>query len=428
MTATQSRTETKTAQPAQLAIDGGTPVRTAPFLPWPVWDERDERGLLETLRSGKWGSHANTGSVAAFSEKFAAYQDAKFGVAVTNGTAALEVALRGAGIQPLDEVIIPPYTFVATATTVLATGAIPVFCDILPDTFLMDPADAERKVTPRTRAIMPVHIAGQPADMDGVLDVAKRHNLKVIEDAAQAPGAAWRGRKVGALGDAGTFSFQSSKNLTSGEGGIVVTNDRELADRCWSTANVGRIREGAWYQHEVMGFNLRLTEFQGALLLSQMEKLPAQYERRERNARYLDAELAKVPGIAPQARDERVTGHAHHLYIFRYDNSQFGGRDRAWFVKAMHAEGIPASQGYTTPLYRMNAVIQERRKWADLARSAGRDVTCPASPEEEALPNTERACGEQGVWLGQTVLLGEERDMQDIVEAVAKVQRAASRG
>jgi len=428
MTATQSITESTASQPPRLAIDGGTPVRTAPFLSWPVWDERDEQALLKTLRSGKWGSHADTGNVAAFSAKFAAYQDAQFGVAVTNGTAALEVALRGAGIQPLDEVIIPPYTFVATATAVLATGAIPVFCDILPDTFLMDSADAERKVTPRTRAIMPVHIAGQPADMDGVLEVAKRHDLKVIEDAAQAPGAAWRGRKVGGLGDAGTFSFQSSKNLNAGEGGMVVTNDREMADRCWSTANVGRIREGAWYQHEVMGFNLRLTEFQGAILLSQMEKLPAQYERRERNARFLDAELAKVPGIAPQARDERVTGHAHHLYIFRYDNSQFGGRGRAWFVKAMHAEGIPASQGYTTPLYRMNAVIQERRKWADLARSAGRDVTCPASPEEEALPNTERACGEQGVWLGQTVLLGEERDMQDIVEAVAKVQRAASRG
>ncbi len=424
MTATQPRAESGTGQ---LALDGGTPMRTAPFPAWPIWDERDEQALIETLRSGRWGSHANTGNVATFCERFAAYQDAQHGVAVTNGTAALEVALRGVGIQPLDEVIIPPYTFVATATAVLATGAIPVFCDVLPDTFLIDPADAERKVTPRTRAIIAVHIAGQPADMDGILDVAKRHDLKVIEDAAQAHGASWRGRKVGALGDAGTFSFQSSKNVNAGEGGIVVTNDRALADRCWSVANVGRIREGAWYQHEVMGFNLRLAEFQGALLLSQLEKLPEQFERRERNARFLDRELAKVPGILPQAHDARVTGHAHHLYVFRYDQSAFGGRDRAWFVKAMHAEGIPVSPGYTTPLYRMNAVIEERRKWAELARAAGRKVTCPSSPEEEALPNAERACGEQGIWLGQTVLLGDERGMQDIVGAAAKVQRAAGR-
>jgi dTDP-4-amino-4,6-dideoxygalactose transaminase len=438
-----------------LALEGGTPVRTTPFPSWPVWDERDERALLDTLRSGRWGSHANTGSVAAFVERFAAYQDARFGVAVTNGTAALEVALRAVGVEPLDEVIVPPYTFVATATAVLALGAVPVFCDILPDTFLIDPADAERKVTPRTRAIVAVHVAGQPADMDGVLDVARRHHLKVIEDAAQAHGASWRGRKVGALGDAGTFSFQSSKNLNAGEGGVVLTNDREVADRGWSVANVGRVREGApqpgsasegnaaaraasqsssrtggtpagWYRHEVMGWNMRLTEFQGALLLAQMERLPQQFERRERNARLLDRELANIPGIRPQARDERVTGHAHHLYLFRYDRSHFSDRDRSWFVAALRAEGIPASQGYVTPLYRMNAVIHERRKWADLARAAGREITCPPSPDEEALPVSERACGDEGVWFGQTVLLGEECDMQDIIRAIAKVQRAAS--
>ena len=419
---------TATQEKAALAVDGGTPVRTAPFPKWPVYDEREERALLETLRSGRWGSHANTGNVATFSERFAAYQEAQHGVAVTNGTAALEVALRAVGVGPLDEVILPPYTFVASATAVLAIGAIPVFCDILPDTLLIDPADAARKVTPRTKAIIAVHIAGQPADMDGVLEVAKRHSLKVIEDAEQANGAALRGRKVGAIGDAGTFSFKSSKNVIAGEGGVIVTNDREVADRSWSFANVGRIREGAWYQHEAMGMNLRMTEFQGALLLAQMERLDEQFERRERNARYLDRELAKVPGITPQARDERVTGHAHHLYVGRYDKSAFGGRDRAWFLKAMHAEGIPVSAGYTTPLYRMNAVIQERKKWADLAREAGRDVTCPASPEEEALPNTERACGEQGFWLGQTVLLAEEKDMADIVGAAAKVQRAAAHG
>ncbi len=416
----------KQSKSGQLALDGGTPVRTAPFPRWPVWDERDEAALLGVLRSGKWGSHAQSGTVAAFAEQFAAFQDARHGVAVTNGTAALEVALRAAGVEPLDEVVLPPYTFVASATAVLSLGAIPVFCDILPDTFLMDAADAERRVTPRTRAILAVHVAGQPADMDAVLGVAKRHGLKVIEDAAQAHGAAWRGRKVGAIGDAGTFSFQSSKNLTAGEGGLVVTDDDALAERAWSIANVGRVRQGAWYQHEGMGSNLRLTELQGALLLSQLERLPEQFERRERSARYLDRELVRVRGLTPQARDERVTGHAHHLYLLRFDSEHFGGKDRAWFLDAMRAEGVPCSAGYTTPLYRMNAVISERRKWAELARAAGREVNCPTSPDEEALPVTERVCGGEGIWLTQNILLGEEKDMADIVEAAAKVQRTAS--
>ena len=412
----------------QLAIDGGTPVRDKPFPTWPVWDESDERAVLETLRSGRWGSSGGGARVDEFAAKFAAYQDAKHGVAVTNGTAAIEVALRAAGIEPLDEVIIPPYTFVATATAVLALGAIPVFADIREDTFLIDAENAARKITPRTKAIIAVHIAGQPADMDAVLALAKQHNLKVIEDAAQAHGAAWKGTKIGALGDAGTFSFQSSKNVNAGEGGMVVTNDDEIAVRAWSVANVGRIPKGAWYQHELMGWNLRLTEMQGALLLSQFARLPEQYERRENNAQYLDWELAQVPGITPQARDERVTGHAHHLYVMRYDKARFGGKDRAWFLKAMQAEGIPASAGYTTPLYRMNAVINERRKWAEIGRAAGKDVTCAASPDEEACAVTERICGEQGMWFGQTVLLGDERDMGDIVTAAAKVQKAAARG
>ena len=269
-------------------------MRTAPFPSWPVWDERDEQALLAVLRSGTWGAHAGT-RVTEFGQRFAAYQQAEHAVCVTNGTAALEVALRAVGVGPLDEVIIPPYTFVATATAVLAIGAIPVFCDILPDTYLIDAADAERRITPRTRAIVAVHIAGQPADLDAVGDVARRHGLKVVEDAAQAHGAAWRGRRVGAIGDAGSFSFQSSKNLNAGEGGIILTDDREVAERAWSLANVGRIPDGAWYQHEGMGFNLRLTEFQGALLLSQLERLPEQFERRERNARFLDRGAVRDP-------------------------------------------------------------------------------------------------------------------------------------
>jgi dTDP-4-amino-4,6-dideoxygalactose transaminase len=420
-------TETRPSAPVaeKLALDGGPAVRSAPFPSWPVWDERDERAVLEALRSGRWGAHGGT-RVSEFGRRFAELHQAQHAVCVTNGTAALEVALRAVGVGPLDEVIIPPYTFVATATAVLAIGAIPVFCDILPETYLIDAADAERRVTPRTRAIVAVHIAGQPADLDAVGAVAGRHGLKVVEDAAQAHGAAWRGRRVGAIGDAGTFSFQSSKNLNAGEGGIVLSDDRAVAERAWSLANVGRIPDGAWYQHEAMGFNLRLTELQGALLLAQMERLPEQFERRERNAALLDRELARIPGIAPQARDERVTGHAHHLYVMRYDGAAFGGRPREWFLRALRAEGVPCSPGYTTPLYRMNAVVNERLKWATIARDCGRPVALPATAEEEALPVTEKACGEEGVWLTQNVLLGAEADMGQIVEAVAKVQRQAT--
>lgn len=428
---------------ATLALDGGTPVRIQPFPTWPVWDERDEAALLGVLRSGTWGSTLGE-RVSIFAQDFAAYQDAAHGVCVTNGTAALEVALRAAGVQPLDEVIVPPYTFVASATAVLAIGAIPVFCDIRQDTLLIDADDAARRVTPRTKAIIAVHLAGQPADMDAVLALARERDLRVIEDCAQAHGAAWRGRKVGALGDAGAFSFQASKNLNAGEGGIVLTNDRALSERAWSLANVGRIPQGAWYQHELMGWNLRMTEFQAALLLAQLERLPEQFQRRDANARYLDHELGRIEGIFPQARDERVTGHAHHLYAFRYDPAAWGGdarggadgqghkpgaaaarqRPREWFLRALRAEGIPVSAGYTTPLYRMNAIVNERRKWAELARQAGRSVTCPESPDDEALPVTELICAEQGAWFGQRLLLGNEADMADVATAVAKLRRA----
>jgi dTDP-4-amino-4,6-dideoxygalactose transaminase len=410
------------------AIDGGTPVRTRTFPEWPVVTPEDEAALLAVLRSKRWGARLGN-RVDTFAETFARYQDAAHGIACTNGTAALEVALRAVGVEPFDEVIVPPYTFVASATSILSIGAIPVLCDVREDTLLIDAEDAARRVTPRTKAILPVHLAGQPADVDAVLVLAKRHNLKVVEDAAQAHGASWKGTKVGALADAGTFSFQSSKNLTAGEGGIVVTNDRAVAERAWSYVNVGRVPQGAWYQHEVMGWNLRMTEFQAAILLSQFERLPAQFERRERNARLLDRELAQIEGVHPQARDNRVTGHAHHLYSFRYDSAAWGGRPRAWFLKALRAEGIPASDGYTTPLYRMNAVWNERRKWAAIARRAGVDTALPETPDAEGagLPVVERVCAEQGAWLGQALLLREEADMQDIVTAFAKL-RASVRG
>jgi dTDP-4-amino-4,6-dideoxygalactose transaminase len=411
-----------TATAERLAVDGGTTVRTAPFPEWPVVDATDEAAVLGVLRSKQWGSHSGGGKVVAFQQAFAQFQDAKYGVAVTNGTAALEVALRACGVGLGDEVIVPPYTFVATASACLLIGAFPVFVDVDPETFNIDPAKIEAAITPHTKAIIAVHIAGGPADMNGVLAVARKHGLRVIEDAAQAHGAAWDGRHVGALGDAGTFSFQSSKNLTGGEGGIVLSNDAEVAETAWSVANVGRTRTGDWYFHDLLGSNFRLTEMQGALLLSQLQRLPQQIALRERNAQRLSAELAEEPGLTPTRRDPRVTTHAWHLFMSSYDAAAFGGRPRADFLKALRAEGIPGSPGYT-PLYTAPAI---RKAVATLEEKLGRSgYTERLDPTR--FPTNERVCNEEAVWFTQRLLLGDDHDVDDIVTAVRKVQRAFAR-
>lgn len=395
----------------RLAVDGGAPVRDVkarPWPRWPVWDEREEKALLAALRSGTWGQSTQ---VQAFQEEFARFQDAQYGVCNVNGTASLEAALRAAGIGMGDEVIVPPYTFIATASAVLMCNGTPVFADIDPDTYNLDPAAAGAAITPRTRAIIPVHIAGCPADMDAFAALAKKHGLVLIEDCAQAHAAAWNGRKVGALGDMGTFSFQSSKNINAGEGGMVLTNSKEWHERCWSVVNVGRVPDGAWYEHRVLGSNLRMTEFQAALLRVQLTRLPQQAQRRWENAQILNRELAKIPGIRPMRLDPRVTMHAYHLYIFRYSPQEFG-MSRADFLRALNAEGVPCSAGYV-PLYR-NELFRTGRTYAGTQVDYSK-VCCPVA---------ERVCEDEAIWLFQSMLLGTPADMDEIVEAVGKVGRA----
>jgi len=396
------------------ALLGGTPVRGKPFPLWPVFDEREERNLLDVLHSREWGTHGGGRLLPEFEQKFAAYQHAAHGIAVANGSVALETAFFAADFQPGDEVITTPYTFIATITAILRSGARPVFVDVDPETYQIDASQIEGAVTTRTKAIVPVHLGGCPGDLDQILDVATRHHLLVVEDACQAWGAEWRGKRVGALGDAGTFSFQTSKNITAGEGGIVVTNRRDIFERCWSYRNVGRVPGGAWYQHEVLGWNYRLTEFQAAILLPQLERLPEHTRQRTASARYLDERLAAIPGIAPMRRDERVTQNAWHLYMLRYDPAGFHGLPRARFLEALRAEGIPASPGYTTPLAQVSAV--QRAIQATYGPS-GETWTPPS------LPATERACATEAVWLGQTVLLGDREGAESVVAAIEKVQR-----
>lgn len=400
---------------SKLAINGGEKACNASFLSWPVWDESDCEAVVEVVRSGQWWSIGGT-KVHEFEQKFAEYQGAKFGICVPNGTIALVVALQAAGVGAGDEVIVTPYTFIASASSIVQTNAIPVFVDIDPDTMNLSPAAVEAAITDKTKAIMAVHIGGMPADMDAIMNIAKKHNLKVIEDSAQAHGASWRGKGVGSIGDAGAFSFQASKNLTSGEGGIITACDKEIADSAWSIHNVGRVQGGAWYEHPVLGCNYRMTEFQAAILLNQLRKLDAETKLRNENGPYLAERLSKIDGIQPQKRDERVTSHAYHLFISRYLAEETTGVPRAKFIEAVAAEGVPLSTGYL-PLYR-SGVFELMQDDCPLGcRFYGKTMDYA----NLHLPNCEKLCDSEALWLTQTVMLGTRKDMDQIADAFEKV-------
>lgn len=395
-----------------LAALGGQAVRTKGFPAWPVFGPEEEEALLGVLRSGQWGRIGGR-AVAELERRFAEFQHAKHAVAVVNGTTALRIAVLAAGIEAGEEVIVPPYTFLATASAVVEANATPVFADLDAETFNLAPEAIRAAVTPRTRAIIVVHLGGMPADMDAILGLAEQHDLIVIEDAAHAHGAEYKGRRVGSIGHMGCFSFQSSKNLTSGEGGAVTTCDERLAAVCRSIHNCGRSEKGAWYEHNLISGNHRMTEFQGALLSRQLDRLEDQCALRDRNGRHLAKRLREVPGISPQPRDGHETRHAYHLFPMRYDEDAFGV-PRAAFVEALRAEGIPISAGYTVPLYRQPMFLNKAfgpyaaaGAHMDYAR-----VRCPVA---------ERICRKEGCWLTQNLLLGTTDDMDDIADAVRKL-------
>ncbi|MBI4551225.1 MAG: DegT/DnrJ/EryC1/StrS family aminotransferase [Candidatus Latescibacteria bacterium] len=399
-----------------LAINGGPVIRTKPFPTWPVYSEKDAQAVGEVILSGNWG-HNTAKRVETFQDRFAEYHNAKHAICVTNGTTALVLALQSVGVGPGDEVLVPAYTFIATAAAVLMVNAVPVFVDIDPATYNMDPAKAEAAITPRTKAIMPVHFAGLPADMDRFTDLARRRNLMLVEDAAQAHGAQWNGRGVGAIGQMGGFSCQSSKNLNSGEGGIILTNDDELAKVARSLSNCGRSEDGLWYGHYRLAGNHRMTELQAALLLAQMDRLDEQTARRNDSGDYLTSKLREIDGVEPTVRGPAVTRHAYHLHIFRYKSDAFGGVPKKRFVEALQAEGIPASPGYSMPLYQQPVFIL--KNFGSYRHS---DASHDIDYTSLHLPETERACFEEAVWFSQHVLLGSRSDMDDIVRAIAKIR------
>lgn len=398
------------------ALRGGTRTVARSF-PWPIFDESDVAAVTEALRSGRWGDPNCTDLVADFEREFAAACGTRFALAVVNGSVALRIALIASGVRPGDEVIVPPYTFIATASVVLEANCVPVFADLDPDTYNLDPEAVARAITPRTRAILPVHFGGQPCDMDRLMALADRHGLSVIEDACHAHGAEYRGRKLGSIGHAGCFSFQSSKNLTSGEGGAVATNDEARHDLMNSLRNVGRVKGGQWYEHHHAGCNYRLGTLQAALLKVQLGRLEEQTRRRDENGRYLAGLLEGIEGIRPLTRGHGETLHAYHLFVFRYDRRAFGGLPKAEFAQLLAAEGVPAFMGYPKPLYQQ-PLFQERR------------FACYAIPDSidyrrVSCPVAERACFEEGVWILQHGLLGAREDMEAFAAAILKIQRWA---
>jgi perosamine synthetase len=403
------------------ALFGGTPVRRKPFPSWPVADVREEDALVRVIRSGKWFRGEN---VAAFETAYASLTGAKQCLATANGTSALITSLAALGVGPGDEVIVPPYTFVATVNAVLMMRALPVFVDSDLETFQMDARKVEQAITGSTRVIMPVHLGGSAADLDTIMEIARRRGVTVVEDACQAHLAEWRGRKVGTYGKAGCFSFQASKNLNSGEGGAILTDDEAFVETCYRFHNNGRGRRntGDDFSYRNSGANLRMTEFQAALLTAQMTRLEAQSRKRDENAAHLTSLLRQIPGITPARMYEGCTRNAYHLYMFRYDSSRFSGLPRAAFLKALAAEGVPSQGGYS-PL--------NKEPFLEAALSNPGIQAIYSRPRLEAwraqtrCPQNDRLCTE-AVWLVQTMLLGSRQDMEDIAAAIGKVQTHAA--
>jgi perosamine synthetase len=406
--------------PGRPALLGGPKAHPAPFPAWPIFDTAEERAVAQTLHSGRW-YRGNGKNVAQFEEAYAKLTGTKTCLATTSGTSALYTALNALGVEPGDEVIVPPYTFIATINVVLRQHALPVFVDTDPATFQMDATKLEAAITPRTRAIVPVHLGGNSCDLDAILAIARRRNVAVLEDACQAHLAEWRGRKVGSYGAAGCFSFQASKNLNSGEGGAIITNDEDLRERCFAFHNNGSgFRSiGSNFTYASGGFNLRMAEFPAALLVAQMARIEAQARTRTENAEYLTSMLKEIPGIAPARMYEGCTRNAYHLYMFRYDARQFGGLPRAMFLKALAAEGIPASGGYSP--------LNTQAFLKSTLHSRGYQRIYPAKEiaaweERNHCPANDRLC-EEAVWLTQTMLLAPRESMTAIAEAVAKIRK-----
>jgi dTDP-4-amino-4,6-dideoxygalactose transaminase len=403
----------------ELALLGGKKSKTRAFPVWPQYDETERQALMEVLESRVWWRTPGTRTLE-FERAFANYHGAKHGIAVTNGTAAIEVVMAALGIGPGDEVIIPDFTFVATASAVLFTGAMPVMVDVSAETHCIDPSLIEVAITSRTKAIIAVHMGGHPADLDRLGEIAGKHNLALVEDSSHAHSTEWRARRIGTFGSAGTFSFQSSKLMTAGEGGIVITNDDQVERLARSVHDCGRMPGEWFYSHYIYGSNYRLSEWQGAVLHAQLGRLDEQTQHRHRNGRLLDQLLGKIEGITPQKIDPRCTRNGHYAYIFNLERSAFSDISTEDFIKALNAEGIPTQASYP-PVHELDVFRsgEYRKKLTGLQKSDEHAFL------KQRFPVTQKAAWD-AVWIPQPALLGDEQDMHEIAGAIAKIQNNAA--
>jgi dTDP-4-amino-4,6-dideoxygalactose transaminase len=403
---------------SELALLGGKKAKNKAFPLWPHYDNKEVQALKEVLESRVWWRTPGTKTLE-FEQAFSHFHGARHGIAVTNGTAALEVTMAALDIAAGDEVIVPNFTFVATASAVLFVNALPVLVDVDPETYCIDPDLAEAAITPRTKAIVAVHMGGHPADLDRLKKICSRHKLALIEDSSHAHASEWRGQRIGTFGTAGTFSFQASKLITAGEGGMIISNNDKFEVQARSVHDCGRMPGKWFYSHFIYGSNYRLSEWQGAVLNVQLSRLDEQTKIRHQNSRLLDRLLPQIPGITPQKLDERCTRNGQYAYIFHFNKKQFAGISTDRFIEAMNAEGIPNQASYP-PLH----ALEMFRNGKYRKRLSGKQATGKHAFLKHKFPVTQKAAWET-VWIPQPALLGDEQDMHEIAAAFRKIQKNA---
>jgi dTDP-4-amino-4,6-dideoxygalactose transaminase len=403
----------------KLAITGGEPLRKTPFTAWPIAGKEEAEALQDVLTSTKWGGQPFPGKhAAAFAKKFAEVHTVRYAQCVNTGTVAIQAALRAIGIQPGDEVIAPAYTWEGTVGPVLLLNAVPVFVDVDPDTYCLDTKLIEKAITPKTKAILPVHLGMRFADMEEILRIAAKHKLKVIEDCAHAHGGMWKGKGAGSMGDLGAFSFQSSKLITSGEGGAVISNNLEYMERVQSYINAGRASLTDKYHHRIVGFNYRLGEFQAAVLGPQLDRLPQQAAVREMNMKHFESRLHGTEGIALLKADPRITRLAPYGYVIKYFAEKAKDIPRAAFVAALQLEGVPCDGLFYEPVYKSSLfpVLSSDFPALSWGREKALDLRTMYS-----CPESERAAYHEAVWFPHQHFLGSTGDVDAIADAIHKV-------
>jgi dTDP-4-amino-4,6-dideoxygalactose transaminase len=405
----------------KLAITGGPQTYTDFWPAWPVYTDEDRQALVEVLESRNWGGYpAPNQRAREFAAAFAAAHDAAFGICAANGSVTLEVALRAAGIKAGDEVIVTPYTWIATAGAPVMVNAVPVFADIDAGNYCLDPATVEAAIGERTRAIIAVHLGCSAADLDALGAIAEKHDLVLIEDCAHAHGAKWKDKGVGSWGQLGSFSFQSSKLMTAGEGGMILTSDEELEQRCQSYVNCGRKEPGYdGFPQTIFSGNYRMTEFQASLLMVRLGALEPERILRENNADYLSDLLDQTDGITPLVRDDRVTRRSIYQYILRYNPEAFGGATRDRFVEALCAEGIPAEGDFYVPVYQSPLFTVGADRFPAIRDRYGEKI----DPKKICCPLAERAAYQEAVWLHHPLFMAGRTQMEAIAEAIRKIQK-----